>query len=375
VTGPGSHAAAGTEKPREEGVVRLAALGDLMLNGEWEGVSPAEAYGSLRSALNGAAVFANLETSILGTDGAIEKEPRVFASEKTIQEALRALEVRVVNLANNHSFDGNLDGYRRMVSLLERQGVSHFGAGADAAEAARPLVQEIGTLHIGWLGYVSAGSEPPHAASPTAYGANLLEASRCRKEIADLKTRADHVVVSLHWGAEFCHLPSPDQIEAARSFIDAGATLVLGHHAHAIQGIERHGGGLIAYNLGNATTTDHRIGRRLAIRQTRRTRSSVALRVDLSRTALLGYEAIPIRSLRGTILVHDDFAAACVRKANGYLNRGVTPRVWKRRRILEDVVFRTAAKLHPAVIRSVGPRHFAKLFRNLFSAAGGRSRT
>jgi poly-gamma-glutamate synthesis protein (capsule biosynthesis protein) len=44
--------------------------------------------------------------------------------------------------------------------------------------------------------------------------------------------------------------PSPAQIDLARRLVDAGATLILGHHAHTIQAIERYHGGLIAYSLG-----------------------------------------------------------------------------------------------------------------------------
>ena len=58
-------------------------------------------------------------------------------------------------------------------------------------------------------------------------------------------------MVSLHWGIEKVFYPSPDQIRMARGFIDVGATLILGHHPHVVQGVERYKHGLIAYSLGN----------------------------------------------------------------------------------------------------------------------------
>jgi len=55
----------------------------------------------------------------------------------------------------------------------------------------------------------------------------------------------------VHWGSEFIHYPSPEQVKLGRQIIDSGAKVVLGHHPHIIQGIERYHGGVIAYSLGN----------------------------------------------------------------------------------------------------------------------------
>jgi poly-gamma-glutamate synthesis protein (capsule biosynthesis protein) len=62
---------------------------------------------------------------------------------------------------------------------------------------------------------------------------------------------ADHVIISFHWGIEYQHQPSSAQRRLARASIDAGADVVLGHHPHVLQGVERYKNGLIAYSLGN----------------------------------------------------------------------------------------------------------------------------
>jgi poly-gamma-glutamate synthesis protein (capsule biosynthesis protein) len=59
------------------------------------------------------------------------------------------------------------------------------------------------------------------------------------------------VVVSFHWGGEGLSAPRQYQVEAARSAIDAGADVIIGHHPHVLQGIERYGRGVIFYSLGN----------------------------------------------------------------------------------------------------------------------------
>jgi poly-gamma-glutamate synthesis protein (capsule biosynthesis protein) len=59
------------------------------------------------------------------------------------------------------------------------------------------------------------------------------------------------VIVSLHWGIENVLHPSPMQQTLGRRCIDAGASVILGHHPHRLQGIERYRQGLIFYSLGN----------------------------------------------------------------------------------------------------------------------------
>jgi hypothetical protein len=357
-----------------EARVRLSALGDLMLCGEWEDPDRAEApavFADLKAAIAADVVFANLETSIEDTDGHIPKAPRVLASRETITEALEALDVDIVNVSNNHAFDGYLAGFASVRTILDQRGIQHFGAGEDSTAAASACRLTTHGISTAWLGYTDPATMPSHIAGPGSFGVNLLEQQHVLDDVAKLRDEVDHVIVSLHWGVEYCHYPSPDQIEFARSVIDAGASVVIGHHAHVVQGVERYKNGLIAYNLGNATTTDHYIDSTLGIRQTPRTRSSFVLRFTLTKDSVDGLETIPIRSEVGRVLVDDPQAASYLARANRNLERGVTPATWKRRRLIEDVVLRTARKLHPAVIRSLRPHHVTKFFSNMFRSMQG----
>lgn len=71
------------------------------------------------------------------------------------------------------------------------------------------------------------------------------------KDIKLAKQHSDFVIISLHWGIENVFYPSPKQIDLAHKLIDSGATIILGHHPHVVQGIEKYKNGLIAYSLGN----------------------------------------------------------------------------------------------------------------------------
>jgi phenylacetate-CoA ligase len=199
-----------------------------------------------------------------------------------------------------------------------------------------------------------------------ALGYSTIEVAS--REVSELGARVDVVVVSLHWGVEYCHVPAPEQMQIARSLIDAGATLILGHHAHVIQGVERHGNGLIAYGLGNAITTDLKIGSRVAIKQSRRTNSALALRVVLARGFVKDFEAVPYRLKGDKACVRDRYATRVFLHANDELATNSLQK-WRRRRILEDVVLRPLWKLDPRVIRSVNWGHAKKARAQ--RAAGG----
>lgn len=364
-------------KDGEDEVINLSALGDLMQCGEWEEVA---SRGDLVSALNPLVdevrhddlVFANLETTCLGEQGRIAKEPLVIAEAEALAQCLRILDVDLVNVANNHAFDCHLSGFRVVRRMLEAEGILFLGAGEDRRAAAKPLIVKRRGIRLGWLAYADASCRPSHWASDDGPGVNPFDIERALIDIAALKSRVDHVIVSLHWGIEYCHIPSPQQVTEARRLVDAGARLVIGHHVHVVQGVERHGDGVIAYNLGNVTTSDHHVGGRLAIHQTPRTRSSFVLRAALSRHRLEHVEMVPIRSVDGQLRVDDDVARRYLAKANRKLASGISERQWRATRFYEDLLLRTARKLHPKVIGSIRPKHFATFAKNIVGAVSGR---
>ncbi len=70
-------------------------------------------------------------------------------------------------------------------------------------------------------------------------------------DIKQAKKNADCVIVSFHWGEEGLEKPKPYQITTAHKAIDAGADIIIGHHPHVLQGVERYKDGVIFYSLGN----------------------------------------------------------------------------------------------------------------------------
>jgi len=316
--------------------------------------------------------FANLEVTLQGNEGVIPKQPRVIGSRSTLEAVLRELDIDVVSVANNHTFDGYLSGFLEVEDLLDSAEVKHCGAGADPETATKPVIFDLNGIRIGLLAYVALDTKPSHVINRDKFGVNPFEENLACAAVERLDARVDHVLVSLHWGVEYTHLPSPSQVRIARRLVDCGASLVIGHHAHVVQGVQRYGSGVIAFNLGNAAATELTIDGRLAIRKTAQNSSSFELQVELSKEEVVGFQTMPFRFDGSAIKMADKTAQRYLRLANGYLDRGISEELWRRRRLFEDVVLRTLRKLHPRVILSVRTAHFSKLLRNLKTALSGQ---
>jgi poly-gamma-glutamate synthesis protein (capsule biosynthesis protein) len=191
-------------------------------------------------------MLANLEGPILALEHGLAKAPTAAMAIWSERLPERA-EVTAWALANNHMMDYGAEGLRRTLAALGAAGMAGCGAGMSLEEARRPMVVQDGAVRVAVLSVCEA-----------QYG--LADRRRCGvaelgpwmyEEIAKLKRRGDKVVVSVHQAVEMSAWPSPRVQELYRSWIEAGATVVHGHHAHVPQGVEAYRGGVIMYGLGN----------------------------------------------------------------------------------------------------------------------------
>jgi poly-gamma-glutamate synthesis protein (capsule biosynthesis protein) len=166
------------------------------------------------------------------------------AAAKSLQRA----NIKVVSTANNHAYDCGLAGIAETIQSLRREGVLFAGVSEDSVATFAPAIMTCKGLRVGFMAYTQfVNSETDSWRGRIA----LFDEERARAEIDSLKQQADFVVASYHGGIEFAERPSRAALQQMRALIDAGADLVLGHHPHVPQGIERYHGKLIFYSLGN----------------------------------------------------------------------------------------------------------------------------
>ena len=297
---------AATEQPSPPAVeptITLAAVGDVML-----GHTVAEAIGrygadypfqQVAAALREADIaFANLEVPITA-GGAPAQKDYVFAAPPQAVDGLAGAGLDIVSLANNHVLDYGVVGLEDTLAALDRAGIAATGAGEDEAAARRPAILSVEGLRLAFLAYVqvpndsvSGFGEDELAAGPTRPGVAWARREAVVADVEEAARQADLVVVSLHAGPEYQEEPSALQRELAHAAVDAGADLVLGHHPHVLQGIERYKGALIAYSLGNFVfdfdETDY-------AHPDLPSAQSLILKVTLGREGVGEFELLPVR--------------------------------------------------------------------------------
>jgi UDP-N-acetylmuramoyl-tripeptide--D-alanyl-D-alanine ligase len=207
-------------------------------------------------------LVANLET-VLGEGladpfGGMKEYQGWDRPERTLT-ILQRLGVDVVSLANNHTKDYGSAPLLATIAHLKSAGILAFGAGANAAEAAKPLsfAAPFGNLHIfaGFQLGENYARKWNFYASHDAPGVNPLSSDATTGVLAAIaRTRANDpgsvIIVYPHWGKNYAWA-SERMIELNNGMLSAGADFVIGHGAHQMQEIISGPEGAGIFSLGN----------------------------------------------------------------------------------------------------------------------------
>lgn len=248
------------EKPSAGPRVRFAAVGDVQLGRAWpeeRATLPPNDAADLLAAMHGPlqdadVTFGNLETVLADGGDSTKCGPKstkcfAFRVPTRYANALKTAGFDVMSTANNHAGDFGPEGRVATMGALDQVGLRHSGVIGDIASF------EVKGLKVGLVGFSTGGG---------VYRVQDLDIAR--KVIAHVARSHDLVVASFHAGAEgagAAHVPDAPEVfygedrgevrKLARTVIDAGADLVLGHGPHLLRGMEIYRGRLIAYSLGN----------------------------------------------------------------------------------------------------------------------------
>ncbi|MHB0954785.1 MAG: CapA family protein [Pirellulaceae bacterium] len=346
-------------------LIRLAAVGDLLIAPPPSGISYPRSVELVAPALrdffqNCDIVFGNLECALSGDGTQIPTEPRVVATPELVR-AVKSVGFHVVTLANNHAFDCLESGFENLRRLLDGIGLPHFGAGMNLEEAVGPAILEVNGLRLAFIGAVDERSGATQFAAAGQAGVALLDVDRLVAQIRDLRKRVDHVIVSLHWGEERFLVPSPVQIDQARALATAGASMVIGHHPHVLQGLEIYRNVPIIYSLGNFIAdevffTDGHINR-----WNRTGRTGCILMAELSKEGVHNVRQIPTYDPGQAVELDDSrFGPRRIAKTCRALEHGVTFSRYRREHLWVKTIKPALEYLHWRRIKNLRPRHFQK---------------
>ena len=252
--------------PAPQRPLTIAFAGDVHFEGALRGRldDPATALVSATGTLAAADLaMVNLETSV-GSGGRPEPGKRfTFQAPATALTALAAAGVDVATMANNHALDfgraplpGTFDAIDAAAAADPSLAV--VGIGRDVREAFRPAVSDVDGTVVATLGATIADTDP--TADPTgqwaatrssAGTADAIDPGRLLRAVEKADADADVVVVYMHWGIQGESCPAGSQRSLARALVRRGADIVVGSHAHRLQGDGPLGAGYVAYGLGN----------------------------------------------------------------------------------------------------------------------------
>ena len=188
------------------------------------------------------------ETTLTEAQTPIDKCGPNLKVPRKCAEILTHLKADVALLANNHIGDFGPDVTMETIENCRKAGAKTVGAGANIAEARKPLELTCGKIRISLLNYAEnefGGAREDRAGVATLAIFPMLDQIRAEKAKGNL------VFVALHGGHETNPFPSPRMTEMFRAFLDAGADLVWNCHTHCPEGVEVWHGKPIVYSPGN----------------------------------------------------------------------------------------------------------------------------
>jgi len=230
--------------------------------------------------------FVNLEAPFSDRGRKVEAG-MVFKAEPEMIEALRVAGIDIVSTANNHARDCGAYGVEFTLNWLQKNGIETVGTGQSAELAHEGAILERNQVGFGFLAYTYDQSNGNHADQDDRVA--MMDLDEMVEDVKKLQERCDVVIVSMHAGTEYLQKPNAQQREFAHAAIDAGATVVVGHHPHVTQPVEDYGKGVVFYSLGNLAFDQF---------QRKETQRGWIADVRFIRNRLVGYGIIPVDIVR-----------------------------------------------------------------------------
>lgn len=187
-------------------------------------------------------VFSKDDLTIVNFEGTLTNSTAranktfTFKAPAKYAKILKKGSIEVVNLANNHTMDFGNQGFKDTKDTLKKNKISYCGGSTIAYKTVKGV-------KIAFVGFNALTGVTEQQVKDTIQKAK--------------KKKAKIIIASFHWGIEREYYPNARQKTLGRCAISNGASLVLGHHPHRVQGIEKYKGRYIVYSLGNFSFGGH----------------------------------------------------------------------------------------------------------------------
>jgi len=229
-------------KPAEIAKTTFAFGGDLMFDRnvwhKYKDIGLNRIFDNLDIAIfkNSDIAFANLEGPISAgeiNDDYLSGSMNFNFPPETI-DTLKYLGLNIVSLSNNHTMNAGTNGFANTKKVLSESEIKYSGSQNDfdstnivELETKIPIAIITADILVG------------------------LDNSEIVNSIKAEVIKGERVIIIPHWGVEYQSIHNKTQENMAKSWIDAGATMVIGGHPHVVQDVQVYNNRPIIYSLGN----------------------------------------------------------------------------------------------------------------------------
>jgi len=252
------------EAKEEPKIATLSFTGDVSLADNWHiapkydragGISGILGENMLETMKNSDFLAVNSEFTVSSRGSALKGKMYTFRAKPERLSIYYEMGVDLVSLANNHVYDYGKDAFLDMLNAFDEYKIPRVGAGKNLAEASKEYIAEINGFKIAFIGASRAEKNvyTPGATDSTPGVFWCYDPTNVINKIKELRARddIDFIIPLIHFGRENSHDLEKAQVESAKAYLDAGADVIVGHHAHVLQGVEIYNKKPIIYNLGN----------------------------------------------------------------------------------------------------------------------------
>lgn len=194
--------------------------------------------------------FYNQETILGGSEIGLSNWPS-FNSPYEIGDAMIDAGFNLVSLANNHTLDRGQTAIANSLAYWQAKS-DILSAGSYSSFEDRNEIKIFTKNNITYslLSYTYGTNGIPIPVGKE-YLVNLYSREKAQKDIEALRDKVDVLMVSMHWGSEYQHYPNTFQKEEAQFLADLDVDIIIGHHPHVIQPIDKIDDTIVIYSLGN----------------------------------------------------------------------------------------------------------------------------
>ncbi|MCF8019084.1 MAG: CapA family protein [Vallitaleaceae bacterium] len=285
--------------------MKIAFLGDIALIGKYDLTKNPEVRDRLKVLSVKLAkydyVVGNLESPLTNKTKTMVCKSMHLKSATINVELLKYLNIDAVSLANNHTYDYGKKGLEETIKTLEDNGIEWFGVNS------KEFIKEIKGDRVsisGFSCYSTNGSG--FKTNNKSEGVGLLTYDNIMKQLDIDKKNKAFSIMSLHWGDEHTNYPKYEHLCLSQRIAKNKDVLIVGHHPHIIQGVQKINNSIVAYSLGNFIFDDCvSINGNLKLKQNSNNKKSFIFEVNIENGSIVSQSYHGFRDEENGFIIFD----------------------------------------------------------------------